>query len=364
MSSSGRDERKVIRSPFHSRWLFEPQLIRIGVSRYCNHRCLMCWNYSTLLKTSRKQEWRMVKIDKELALRTIRDASDLGFRRVLFSGSGEPFTHPNMNNFIEESTNRKLSVIIQTNMSLVDPKELVERLADMKEKSTICVNVGASDCETYMKIHQNVGKKDFYNILNKIRFLLKNNVAVRFVFVVTKYNYKEIESAFALSNNIGSFLHLELADFVPGEGIEKASLSDEEKREIIENFSCKANKANEKVSNMRDFLNQIQYRGIGIKQIKRCLIGHNFCAVNEIANVHYCFNRSSGRFFMGDLNRHSLKEIWFSHNYNRMRKRLKRGKFFRECRQYCTGSSLCNDPRSSNFKIRFYIDQDIPTPWV
>jgi len=347
-----------------SAWLFKPRLIRIGVSRSCNFRCLMCWSYSPFLKEPRKDEWRKVKIDKDLAIHTINEAAEIGFRKVLFSGFGEPFTHPAMMDFVKESAKRKLGVIIQTNLSLIDPSKLAKALKGVERDSVMCVNIGASNAETYKNLHGNVTQKDFYKILDKIKFLLEKNINVRMVHVVIKPNYQEIERVIKLNKEIGSFLHLELADFVPGEGVENIIIDRKERRQLYKKIAYLNGKDEETNSNISDFLNQIKYRGIGAERIKKCLIGYNFCAVNEIGNVHYCFNRKSDVYFMGDLRKSSLKEIWFSKKYDLMRKKLESGEFLKECEGYCIKSALASNSRSSNFKLRFYIDPDIPAPLV
>lgn len=347
-----------------SAWLFKPRLIRIGVSRSCNFHCLMCWSYSSILKDPRKDEWKKVKINRDLAMRTIKEASEIGFQRILFSGFGEPFTHSNMIDFVKESAKRNLGVIIQTNLSLVNPSELTKALNGIEENSVICANVGASNPHIYKKIHQNVSQKDFHDILNKMKFLLKNNIKVRMVHIVIRPNYQEIEKVIKLNKRVGSFLHLELADFIKGEGVESITIDRKERRELGKKISYLRGKDRQTNSNISDFLEQIRYRGIGMERIKRCLIGYNFCVINEIGNVHYCFNRGSDRFFMGDLNQSSLREIWSSNKYNIMRKKLESGEFFEECESYCTKSNRVGSSRSSNFKLRFYIDPAISPPLV
>lgn len=351
-----------IKSSRQTLWLLKPRLIRMGISRACNFRCLMCWSYSPFLNTPPENNWRKVKIDKNLAIRIIREAAEIGFRLVLFSGFGEPFTHPNMMDFVKETSRLGLGSIIQTNLSLVDAVELTRALKGVEKESTICANVGAVDPKTYKEIHRNVEGRDFYVMLEKMKFLLKNNVRVRMVHVVIKPNYQEIKKVLELNKKIGSFLHLELADFVPGEGVERIALDQEERRKLFNKLSYLRGKDHEMNSNISDFLAQVKYRGIGMPKIKRCLIGYNFCATNEIGKVYYCFNRKSTKFFMGDLNHSSLKEIWFSDKYNAMRKRLRAGRFFKECKNYCANSNCVNNSRSSNFKIRFYIDSTIPSP--
>jgi len=319
----------------------------------------MCWNYSPLLKNERGADWKKVMIEKNLAFKIIDQAKEIGFRTVLFSGAGEPFTHPNMIDFLKRTSSKKLRIVIQTNLLLADPIKLSDAVKKVKgsKLTIICVNLSAATPKTYKKIHGSTKERDFHNVLKKIRILRKNGIKVRIVYVVNKENYQEIEEAIRINNRLDSFLHLELADFAQDEGTERMSLNNKEVGEILKKSFKKLDN-----NNIKDFIEQLKYRGIGVSKIKRCLIGYNFCAIDEVGNVYYCFNRTSNRFLMGSLKDLSLIDIWSSAKYKRMRKRLKSGGFYKDCKGYCIKDKKGSFCRGSNFKLRFYIDSDILPP--
>lgn len=336
--------------------LLNPQLIRIGVSRLCNHNCLMCWNYSSLLVGKKSREWQKVMIDKNIMLRTISEAKKIGFKQVLLSGRGEPFSHPNILDFVKKISKEKMGIIFQTNLSLVSESSLVFLLKNVKKNSIVCVNLSATNRAIYNKVH-GLNKGNLFNeVLEKMRYLIKKSIRVRYVFIVTKLNYKDIEKAFDLNKRLNSFLHLELMDYVSDSGANKIAITSKIKSELIKKLSLKISKFKDN-SNIVDFINQIKYRGIGVKKIYNCLIGNNFCAIDETGKVDYCFNMGAGNYYrMGDLSKNTLKDIWFSKKYNSMRKKLSDGKLLPSCKKCLK--------RGSNFKLRFFIKEGMTKPYA
>ena len=162
--------------------LLQPQLIRVGVSRACNHKCIMCWNHSLMLKEQKSDYWKKIMIGKEMLLKIIIEAKEIGFKQILFSGRGEPFTHPYMLDFIKAAVQKKIGVILQTNLSLVDPISLADALGSLKKQSIICVNLSAAKENTYNEIHNQIKKNEFISILDKIRYLRSKKIRVRYVF--------------------------------------------------------------------------------------------------------------------------------------------------------------------------------------
>jgi len=325
-----------------------PMSVRFGLSRSCNFNCATCWNYSLLLKKSKPEEWKKVRIDKNLVFNTLDEISKMGCKTVLFSGAGEPFTHPNMMDFVKRAKKNGLIVRIQTNLSLLDdPIKLTDYMKDKRD--IVCVNLMAANAETYIKIHSNQDKRIFYDILDKIKILKKGKVKVRFVYIVNKLNYREIPEALKLNKELGTTLHLENMDFAPGEGVDSLSLNGATKQRIIHKLiQLKKNRKYYLESNIGNYINQLRYSGLGIKKLRNCSIGFLYSIINEEGNVFYCYNKSKN-FLMGNIKEQSLKDIWHSDKYQRFRNRLLKGNFLKECKE-------CIERRGVNFKIRHLID--------
>lgn len=328
-----------------------PELVRIGISKTCNFNCMSCWYYSPLLKKQKSQRWKAVKIDKDLVFNLIDELAQMQCVRVLFSGAGEPFTHPNMMDFIKRVVTKKMLVDIQTNLSLVeDPYQLIDYLGP--GAGLISVHLSAVNPDTYAKMHPNQKRKTFYEVLEKIKILRNKNIPIRLVYIVNKLNYKEINDVFKLNKILGTKLHLEIMDYSPGEGIDEISLNKIESRELLQ-ILLKLKKYKEYIrkSNLLDFINQLIHSTLGLETLKRCCVGYFFSAINEFGCVNYCCNVDK-EFLMGDLNKKSFKDIWFSQKYKELRANLLQGKFLDICQD-------CIRKRSYNFKIRIYIEPKV-----
>ena len=161
-----------------------PEFVRIGVSKLCNFNCLTCWDYSPLLKKQISNKEKTAKIDKDLVLNLIDDLAEMQCLRILFSGIGEPFTHPNMLDFIKRTREKEMLVYLQTNLSLVkDPYQLAKYLGNAA--NLVCVHLSAATPETYLKMHPNQTKKEFHDILDRVKVLRSKKVPVRLVYIVS-----------------------------------------------------------------------------------------------------------------------------------------------------------------------------------
>lgn len=326
-----------------------PEYIRIGVSRSCNFNCVSCWNYSSFLKDKRPKKWKSLKIKKEIVFNAIDQLKEMGGTGILFSGSGEPFTHPQMMNFIKKSKEKGLVVRIQTNLSLV---KKISELAKCLNSGwdLVCVNLSAATDKTYSLVHHNQKKEKFYSILEKIRFLREKNVPVRYVYVVNKLNYKEIPTAIELSKKLGTKLHLEIMDYTPDQGLSRFALKKSQREEILKEvlkekkYFRKENMEN----NLGAFANQLSYSALGLPNLKSCAIGYYYSIIDESGDVFYCYSKDRG-FWLGNLNSESFEDIWQSEKYQDLRKRGLSGGFSRVCQN-------CIKKRGSNFKVRIYIN--------
>jgi len=330
-----------------------PEFIRIGISKACNFNCITCWSYSPLLKKQIPNRWKKTKIDKNLVFNLIDDLAEMECIRVLFSGVGEPFTHPNIINFIKRTRDKGILVYLQTNLSLVnDVNELADCLG--YGNNLVCVNLSAATKETYVKIYPNQTRKSFYKLIDKISVLRDRNVPVRLVYVVNRLNYKEIPKVLNLNKKLKSRLHLELMDYEPKEEIGKIALNEQEKKEIIQtllDFKKQKGYESDFNANIDDFINQLTYLALGLENLETCSIGYFFSTINEQGLVSFCCNRHR-KFLIGDLNKKSFKDIWSSQKYEDLRVNLAKGNFLDVCQN-------CIKKRGYNFKLRAFINPGV-----
>lgn len=328
-----------------------PEFLRIGISKSCNFNCLTCWNYSPLLKKKISEKEKALKIDKNLVFNLIDDLAEMRCLRILFSGFGEPFTHPHIMDFIKRSRRKGMLVYLQTNLSLVeDAYQLAKYLGTAA--NLVGVHLSAATTETYAKMHPNQACSQFNKILSKIKILKNKGVPIRLVYIVNKVNYQEIPEIIHMNEKFKTRLHLELMDYKGKNNIGKIALSQTDKKKIIKSLERFRNKKNYLLrTNIIDFINQLNYSSLGIKKLNSCHVGYFFSTINEEGNVNYCFN-GHRKFFMGNLNNESFKNIWFSKKYNNLRICLAKGNFPEPCQN-------CIKKRGYNFKLRVFVNPEI-----
>jgi MoaA/NifB/PqqE/SkfB family radical SAM enzyme len=144
-----------------------PETLQINIANACNLDCLFCWNHSPLLATKRPASWKAERIAAALFYGAVRDAAAMGADHILFSGRGEPFTHPDIWGFIEAVKAQGIPLTIETNMLRVDRPE---RLAQL-EVERLMVNISAGTADGFAAVHPAQGPRAFHALFDKLRRL-------------------------------------------------------------------------------------------------------------------------------------------------------------------------------------------------
>jgi len=326
-----------------------PLVVRFGVSRNCNYNCVVCWDHSPYKKKARTPEWKSKRLDSKLVLRTIKEIAGLECRTILFSGSGEPFTHPDLMEFIEKAKKYKITVRVPTNLSLVDN---INQLAKYMqgEYDVISVNLMAATAKTFVQMHPNQNVEGFSALIKNIKLLTTRGVNVRYIFIINRLNYQEIEKANILNKKLGTKLFLEMMNHTPGDGLDNLACSLKIKNNIfLKVKSLIKDPGFKRNSNAAAFIEQIRYSNIGQKEVKNCIIGFFFSNIDELGNVYFCCTKKAN-FLLGNIKKQSFEEIWYSKKYQELRIRLLGGGFFKECRA-CLGGAC--------FKARHFISPQL-----
>ncbi len=328
-----------------------PDFVRIGVCQKCNFDCVMCWHHSSFFENNRENRGKTELLDENIIFDTINEAEKMGTRGILFSGSGEPFLHPKMMDFLKVAKGKGFRVRVQTNLSLVSDPSLLAKL----KVDVIAVNLCAATADTYVKIHPNQKKSGFKRTLAKMEELIACSdpeIEIRMTNIISRLNYNEICEMFKLGYDMNASLHLELADYSPVLK-DKIGLDEIQKKEIIRQLDSLDEKyLLYKKTNLPDFREQLAHSGIGLVKFKSCLMGHLYAFVNEYGNVYFC-NYGGNEYLMGNLYENTLSEIWNSRKYEELRDRLFKGV------DVLPACQKCLNERGWNFKTRFFVDPDM-----
>ncbi|GHU43753.1 radical SAM protein [Spirochaetia bacterium] len=153
----------------------------------CNHKCIFC----AQSKMTRKRR----EIDKNLLLRIMREAHELGVKEIGFYSTSEPFLCKNLAMYVKEAKDTGFEyVYITTNGALATPQRLKEVIDSGADSIKFSINAGTS--ETYKFIH---GYDDFDKVISHLRFCKEYRESANRIFklyvsyIITRFNVGEIE---------------------------------------------------------------------------------------------------------------------------------------------------------------------------
>jgi len=162
-----------------------PVLVNLDLTNRCNYKCRHC--------SVEKYISNRVEMSRVVASKIINELADYGMQSIIFSGGGEPTTHPNFLQIIQLAADRGMKIGLATNGSLL--YKFVGKLP-LKSFRYIRVSFDAGCKETYTKIH-NAQEGDFERVLSVATYF--NECQVGMGFLVTADNYLEIPAAINLA---------------------------------------------------------------------------------------------------------------------------------------------------------------------
>jgi len=102
--------------------IFGPELVQFDLTDKCNNSCIGCWIHSPKIKFTNQKDLKF--ISKEKVFKTLKQLKKLGTKRIIFSGGGEPFTHPDIISIIKKSKKLSFKIALITNFNLLNKKKL------------------------------------------------------------------------------------------------------------------------------------------------------------------------------------------------------------------------------------------------
>lgn len=166
-------------------------VLRLEVTNVCNHACQFCPN--------RKLERNRCFLERDLGMRVIKEASEMGIKRGGFFIMGEPLLNEDTLDYYSYARDLGFDFLFLTTNGSLATQDKIKKIFDSGVKSLkFSINGGSPD--TYEKIH---GKRDYDNAMSALRFARKyrdeHNIDCRILssFIVTKDNAHEIKQHYA-----------------------------------------------------------------------------------------------------------------------------------------------------------------------
>ncbi|HKI77434.1 MAG TPA: PqqD family peptide modification chaperone [Ignavibacteriaceae bacterium] len=233
-----------------------PQNLSIEITSRCNEKCAHCYGD---FNPQNYTNWEISNLKK-----TITDFVNNGTQAVTITG-GEPFLHPNIEEFIEWILPNVAALAIISNGTLIPPS-IMPILKKFSNKIVIQVSLnGNREYHDYF-----TGLKGSYDkAIYRIQKIINSGIKLRISMNVTEDNLKHIVSVAEIANNLNAYtLNLSPAHNIGREirrreksGYFKNKSTDTD-LDFIKLFLTEVNRAKEKFPKMFDAHSSKDYRDV------------------------------------------------------------------------------------------------------
>lgn len=303
----------VLASSIFDRPLCGPLIGSILVTYRCNANCKMCDLPQRGCKDLELSTGKMKQL--------IDSFKELGVSSIGFSG-GEPFLRKDIFELIEHAKTRGLSSQLSTNGFLLNS----DIIASVFESGldSINISIDSSLPDTHKEIRGVNG--GFNRAIEGIRCLVELRKKKSRDLLVTT-------SGIVSNENIDNYL--EIVDMVTAMGADclvvEALETDGEpiSRDKLNNLDTLVDRLVELkstegvIENSTDYLEMLKEFYRGNRVLKRCYAPYCFCAVDCFGNVFPCWQWIQKNKSIGNIKDNSLKQIWHSPQYSKVRKELR-----------------------------------------
>lgn len=305
--------------------LSRPEKLMIEVTMKCNLSCSYCFRNST-------NEY-FGTMGKELYDKIVNEAKEARVKWFIFSGWGEPLTHPNILEFIKEAKEAGIKVVLNTNGTLL--KKFNKHLIDLGVDEVV-VSVDAAEAE----IHGRLRGGNLIEIINglielyELRRRYSHLMRVGLEFTLTRLNRHELLKLIDLAKKVGAS-YIRLSNIIPirKELEDHACYNDEECRRDVEKYMDVISKLSleHNVQVYQTNLELKAQRACPFAMYKVMFIRWDGLVTPCIHYAHdYVFwlfgiERRVYKVVFGDLHKESITDIWLNPDYVKFRFRALTG---------------------------------------
>jgi GTP 3',8-cyclase len=283
--------------------LIYPVYMEISPSGTCNHRCIYCGlDY---------MKYQKRYIDASILKERLAELGNLGLKSVMYAGEGEPLMHKDISDIIYHTNKSGIDVAITTNGVLLN-EGLSEKILGYVE--WIKVSVDASTGETYANIHR-AKPSDFDTVIKNMSLAVqikkKNGYkcVLGMQFLLLPENQHEAVLLAEIARDIGM-------DYLVIKPYSQHLFSKTDKYRNIkykdyEQIADKLSLLNTKEFNVVFRISTMNKWDQSVRSYENCLVLPFWSYIDSGGNVWGCSAYlSDDRFFYGNINENSFKEIW------------------------------------------------------
>lgn len=276
-----------------------PVTVEIDLTNNCNHRCNFCF-YAEHIATDRST------LKTDTIIQALSELKECGARGVSFTGGGEPMIHKDFCKILTHAASIGLDCGLITNGSVITEKN-IDVLVD--NLTWIRVSAAGGDVESYQKVQ---GINHFDRVMNNIKILnerkkqrqSKINIGVRML--VIEDNLSSVQNLAKISAEIGiNYFQVAPDQFTEDEG---AFWNSVETRAVFDLAEGEMLASGTKLLTSGYVWYQDQ-----IEKPQSCYAHYFQIAILAEGHITYCKNaRGEDKFYIGNINENSVKEIWNS----------------------------------------------------
>lgn len=298
-----------------------PETVHIDITNTCNLDCITCWNYAPGLASPKNAEWRKQRMAPAVFARVLEEVAGSGVERIILSGAGEPFTHPDIYHFIAAVKGKGLGLTVITNGTLCDFPRLAGLGVDQ-----LLVNTSSACAATYTAYHPNQPPETFEMLIAGVTGL-SGAVAVNLVQVINALNADELTAMIELAHRAQARASFKLGDTPPG--TECCRLDTGHRQALLER-GIPAAMARAKVLGVRHNLPAFaaQLSGTQGQQAPLpCFAGYLYSRIYVDGRVFFCCEHIE----VGHVDEADFGTLWLAPAYDAIRQRLHAGHGFPGC---------------------------------
>ena len=312
----------------------KPLTLSLYLGAKCNLRCLYCFTRGGVLTENNLTEREYKKI--------IDEAFELGVKRVIFTGRGEPLFYSSLLKkllkYIKEKDGWN---IVLTNAILMTPK-IAKELYDLNCSVMTKINSFNPEIQDELTCVSGAAKKMYRGLSYLIQAGFNKTIPTRLANdnLICKLNYKEIPFMvqYFTSHNIQYVMEKILWMGRAIDNIEKLKITKEQLDELLKELKRKS------VEGVSCYWSEGTYFSG-----EECMVDTITILVNEKGDIMPCWAREG--LAIGNIRNLSLKDLWYNPHLIQLRKEhrkiiesVKKGKTLpRECPGRCYAKEILKE---------------------
>ncbi len=305
-----------------------PASVHIDLTNGCNAACVTCWDHSPLLASPRSAEWKRRRMPLDRFREIVADLAGMrSVRHVVLSGMGEPFTHPNVYEMIDEIKQQGWELTVITNLVAADP----DRMGGIDQ---LLVGVQGVTPDSYSAFHPGWTEQHFFKMCATLRRLSRSGTRVRHVQVINRDTAPEVPEMVQFAKSFGADrVNYKLASL--HSGTEGTAITEEQRAQLLEEWIPRARESATQLgvqTNLSLFERQVASGGRATAPIESigCYMGYVFSRITVDEDVLFCCNVEVR---VGSLRERSFSSWWTGPEWQALRDQVRRGSFFKGCDQ-------------------------------